>query len=83
MDGHRDASQPKTMSNLPVQVYNNGKVAVEDLSLNFYEGQITSFLGKHVTAARRNDLYAVCRISGECLEYDMLCVFSLICNRLP
>ena len=28
-----------------VKVYPNGKVAVEDLSLNFYEGQITSFLG--------------------------------------
>ena len=27
------------------KVYNNGKVAVEDLNLNFYEGQITSFLG--------------------------------------
>ncbi len=27
------------------KVYPNGKVAVEDLSLNFYEGQITSFLG--------------------------------------
>ena len=26
-------------------MYPNGKVAVEDLSLNFYEGQITSFLG--------------------------------------
>ena len=26
-------------------MYQNGKVAVEDLSLNFYEGQITSFLG--------------------------------------
>ena len=70
MDGHRDVSQPNTMSNLPMQVYNNGKVAVEDLSLNFYEGQITSFLGKHVTAARRNNPYAICRISGECLEYE-------------
>ena len=29
----------------PLKVYQNGKVAVEDLSLNFYEGQITSFLG--------------------------------------
>ena len=29
----------------PIKVYQNGKVAVEDLSLNFYEGQITSFLG--------------------------------------
>ena len=28
-----------------LQVYNNGKIAVEDLNLNFYEGQITSFLG--------------------------------------
>ena len=27
------------------KVYDNGKIAVEDLSLNFYEGQITSFLG--------------------------------------
>ena len=27
------------------KVYDNGKVAVEDLTLNFYEGQITSFLG--------------------------------------
>jgi len=27
------------------KVYPNGKVAVEDLNLNFYEGQITSFLG--------------------------------------
>ena len=27
------------------KVYSNGKVAVEDLNLNFYEGQITSFLG--------------------------------------
>ncbi|KAF0287166.1 ATP-binding cassette sub-family A member 1 [Amphibalanus amphitrite] len=27
------------------KVYANGKVAVEDMSLNFYEGQITSFLG--------------------------------------
>ncbi|XP_039280718.1 phospholipid-transporting ATPase ABCA1 isoform X2 [Nilaparvata lugens] len=27
------------------KVYSNGKVAVRDLSLNFYEGQITSFLG--------------------------------------
>ncbi|XP_023327394.1 ATP-binding cassette sub-family A member 2 [Eurytemora carolleeae] len=27
------------------KVYNNGKIAVEDLNLNFYEGQITSFLG--------------------------------------
>ncbi|XP_037086261.1 ATP-binding cassette sub-family A member 7-like [Pollicipes pollicipes] len=27
------------------KVYANGKVAVEDLTINFYEGQITSFLG--------------------------------------
>ena len=27
------------------KVYPNGKVAIEDLNLNFYEGQITSFLG--------------------------------------
>ena len=27
------------------KVYPNGKVAIEDLSLNFFEGQITSFLG--------------------------------------
>ena len=27
------------------KIYSNGKVALEDLSLNFYEGQITSFLG--------------------------------------
>ena len=27
------------------KIYSNGKVAVEDLNLNFYEGQITSFLG--------------------------------------
>ncbi|XP_076811813.1 phospholipid-transporting ATPase ABCA1-like isoform X2 [Clavelina lepadiformis] len=27
------------------KVYDNGKVAVDDLSMNFYEGQITSFLG--------------------------------------
>lgn len=27
------------------KVYSNGKVAIEDLNLNFYEGQITSFLG--------------------------------------
>ena len=27
------------------KVYSNGKVALEDLNLNFYEGQITSFLG--------------------------------------
>ena len=27
------------------KVYANGKVAVDDMSLNFYEGQITSFLG--------------------------------------
>lgn len=27
------------------KVYPNGKVAVEDLNLNFYEDQITSFLG--------------------------------------
>nr|CAB3219608.1 ATP-binding cassette sub-family A member 1-like [Phallusia mammillata] len=27
------------------KVYSNGKVAVDDLSLNFYEDQITSFLG--------------------------------------
>ena len=32
-------------SSPPFKVYPNGKVAVEDLSLNFYEGQITSFLG--------------------------------------
>ena len=32
-------------SSYPIKVYPNGKVAVEDLSLNFYEGQITSFLG--------------------------------------
>ena len=28
------------------KVYPNGKVAIEDLNLGFYEGQITSFLGK-------------------------------------
>ena len=37
------------MSGVSIQhmhkVYPNGKVAVEDLNLNFYEGQITSFLG--------------------------------------
>ncbi|KAL1124646.1 hypothetical protein AAG570_001270 [Ranatra chinensis] len=33
-----------TISNLS-KVYSNGKVAVNDISLNFYEGQITSFLG--------------------------------------
>ncbi len=27
------------------KVYSNGKVAIEDLNLNFYQGQITSFLG--------------------------------------
>ena len=27
------------------KVYSNGKVAIEDLSLDFFEGQITSFLG--------------------------------------
>lgn len=27
------------------KVYQDGKVAIEDLNLNFYEGQITSFLG--------------------------------------
>ena len=27
------------------KVYKNGKVAVENLSVNFYEGQLTSFLG--------------------------------------
>ena len=28
-----------------VKVYKNGKLAVDGLNLNFYEGQITSFLG--------------------------------------
>lgn len=28
-----------------VKVYNNGKLAVDGLTLGFYEGQITSFLG--------------------------------------
>lgn len=27
------------------KIYENEKLAVDDLSLNFYEGQITSFLG--------------------------------------
>ena len=27
------------------KTYGNGKVALDDFSLNFYEGQITSFLG--------------------------------------
>ena len=27
------------------KVYKNGKLALDDFSLNFYEGQITSFLG--------------------------------------
>ena len=43
----------KEPNNLPLgvsvqhlhKVYPNGKVAIEDLNLNFYEGQITSFLG--------------------------------------
>ncbi len=39
------------------KVYSDGKVAVEDLSLNFYEGQITSFLG-HNGAGKTTTMYA-------------------------
>nr|AIN44098.1 ATP-binding cassette sub-family A member 1 [Laodelphax striatellus] len=39
-----DLKQGITIQSLS-KVYSNGKVAVRDLSLNFYEGQITSFLG--------------------------------------
>ena len=40
-----DSRYNSSSSLFPFKVYPNGKVAVEDLSLNFYEGQITSFLG--------------------------------------
>ena len=38
------------------KVYSNGKVAIEDLSLNFFEGQITSFLG-HNGAGKTTTMY--------------------------
>ena len=49
----RNKNVEKEPNNLPLgvsvqslhKVYPNGKVAIEDLNLNFYEGQITSFLG--------------------------------------
>ena len=52
MEGTSDKSEAEP-THLPLgvsikhlhKVYSNGKVAVEDLNLNFYEGQITSFLG--------------------------------------
>ena len=52
MEGTTDKSEGEP-THLPLgvsikhlhKVYSNGKVAVEDLNLNFYEGQITSFLG--------------------------------------
>ena len=52
MEGSTDKSEGEP-THLPLgvsikhlhKVYSNGKVAVEDLNLNFYEGQITSFLG--------------------------------------
>ena len=52
MEGTTDQSEGEP-THLPLgvsikhlhKVYSNGKVAVEDLNLNFYEGQITSFLG--------------------------------------
>ena len=40
------------------KVYSNGKVAIEDLSLNFYEGQITSFLG-HNGAGKTTTMYEI------------------------
>lgn len=38
------------------KVYPNGKVAVEDLNLSFYQGQITSFLG-HNGAGKTTTMY--------------------------
>ena len=40
------------------KIYSNGKVAVEDLNLNFYEGQITSFLG-HNGAGKTTTMWVI------------------------
>ena len=53
LSGSRSKNVEKEPTHLPLgvsvqhlhKVYPNGKVAIEDLNLNFYEGQITSFLG--------------------------------------
>lgn len=39
-----------------VKVYSNGKLAVDGLTLGFYEGQITSFLG-HNGAGKTTTMY--------------------------
>ena len=48
-----------------LQVYNNGKIAVEDLNLNFYEGQITSFLG-HNGAGKTTTMQVFINIPYHC-----------------
>ncbi len=39
-----------------MKVYSNGKLAVDGLTLGFYEGQITSFLG-HNGAGKTTTMY--------------------------
>lgn len=56
-----------------VKVYSNGKLAVDDLTLGFYEGQITSFLG-HNGAGKTTTMYD----NSDLFTFDVNTVMMLI-----